>query len=99
VVVDLKKNDGCLGRLMQGEGRAETPSALTRAVKSHQVGSQSLDDGAVACAEIAAAAVEAELPPWRHDGEPKLEIVLETVRLEEEFERRCAVELAPAEEV
>jgi hypothetical protein len=35
---------------------------FTGALKSHEVGAQSLDDGAVACAEIAAAAVEADLP-------------------------------------
>jgi hypothetical protein len=63
------------------------------------VGVQEVEDGTVAGAEIAAAAVEVELlaPQWRRDAEPDAEHVLETVRLQREAIELRAVELAPSE--
>lgn len=72
-----------MGRLVQRERRAEALSSLTGAEKANEVGVQGVEDGTVACAEVAAAAVEAELhgPPWPPAAEPKFKHVLETAGL------------------
>jgi hypothetical protein len=70
-------------------------------VNLHEVGIQEVEDGTVACAEIAAAAVEEKQfgPAGRRDAEPDVERILETARLQDEVVHPLAVELAPAKEV
>jgi hypothetical protein len=72
-----------VGRLVQRERSAEALSSLTGAEKANEVGVQGVEDCTVACAEVAAAAVEAEPqgPPWLPAAEPKLKHVLETAGL------------------
>jgi hypothetical protein len=71
-------------------------------VELNEVGVQDVENGTVARAEIAAAAVEEELlgpRGGRRDAEPDAERVLEPEWLQHEVVHPRAVELAPAEEV
>jgi hypothetical protein len=97
----LEQHYGCSGRLVQRERLAEAPSALTSAVKLHEVGVQEVEDSTVARAEIAATALEDELLglPARADAEPDAERVLDTQWLHCEVVHPSAVQLAPGEEV
>ena len=56
--VGLEQHDGCPGRLVQRERLAEAPSGLTGAVELYEVRVQSVEDGTVARAEVASAAVQ-----------------------------------------
>jgi len=98
--VGLEKHDGCPSRLVERERLTKASSALPGAVKLHEVGVQEVEDGTVARAEIAAAALDVELldRPGR-DAEPEAEHVLDTAWLHHEVVHRRAVELAPGEEV
>ena len=60
-----------------------------------------VEDGPVARAKVAAAAVEAEphRPPWLLAAEPQFQEVLETARLQHELVRRRGIELPLGEEV
>ena len=85
---------------MERERLTEAPSALTGAVKLHEVGVQEVEDGTVTRAETAAAALEAEhlgLPGGACGAGASMSST--TVWLHPEVVQPDAVELAPGEEV
>src|SRR4029450_9953299 len=100
-VVGFEKNDGCSGQLVQRERVTKALSGLMGAVEPDEVGVQGVEDGTVACAEIAVDVVEDEAlgPRGRGDAKPEAERVLETAWPQDEVVQPRAVQLAPGEEV